>query len=252
MIYYQQEDLMESIRILQDTYEKIYAITPKLGELLENEFQKLYEKNWREDYVDSFLQKKGVLNDDWNHLYEIDSYYLLELLRQNWNLFRNKSHSNFFSYDNFNLFINRNNKNSVLKIRNIISHPQYWDYDIDTYRQWKKTLEKAALALGSPMEELLYELHKPERERMLNYILENTTNITLKSDKLPEDIRNSVLHTKTMLESQMTAAGIITFFSDALKAERGKQVVEALSKLGLPLFEDIKDEVFDMYYGIDE
>jgi hypothetical protein len=111
-------------------------------------------------------------------------------------------------------------------------------------------LEKAAVELGSNMEELLYELHKPEKDRMLKFIFDNTTNITLKSDKLPEDIRNSVLRTKSIMEQQMTAAGIIAFFSDALKSIRGQQVVAELKKLGLPLFEDIKEEVFDMYYGI--
>lgn len=241
---------MESIRILQDTYEKLYAITPKLGDLLETEFSQLNQVDWRDYYVDSFLQKKKVFKKEWNHLYEIDSYYLLELLYENWDLFRRNSDSDFFSRDNFDLFVNRRKDNSVISIRNEVSHPEYWDYDIETYRTWKKSLERAAIELGSNMEELLYELHKPEKDRMLRYILDNTTNITLKSDKLPEDIRNSVLRTKSIMEQQTTAAGIIAFFSDALKSLRGQQVVAELKKLGLPLFEDIKNEVFDMYYGI--
>ncbi|MBB5225923.1 hypothetical protein DYE50_11355 [Treponema ruminis] len=243
---------MESIRILQDTYEKLYAITPKLGNLLETEFSQLNQVDWRDYYVDSFLQKKKVFKKEWNHLYEIDSYYLLELLKENWNLFREKSDSNFFNLDNFNLFVNRRNKVSIISIRNEVAHPEYWDYDIETYRAWKKSLDKAAFELGSDMSELLYELHKPEKDKMLSYILDNTTNITLKSEKLSDDIRNSVLKTKSIMEQQTTAAGIIAFFSDALKSLRGQQVVAELKKLGLPLFEDIKDEVFDMYYGIDK
>ena len=243
---------MESIIILQDTYEKLYAITPLLGDLLENEFSQLSNLDWRDYYIDSFLQRKKVFNKEWTHLKEIDSYYLLEVLKENWKMFSQNSDSNFFTSENFDLFVNRRNKNSVISIRNEVSHPEYWDYKIETYRAWKNTLEKAAIVLGSNMEELLYELHKPEKDRLLKFIFEKISNITLRSDKLPEDIRNSVLRTKSIMEQQTTAAGIMAFFSDALKSLRGQQVVNVLKDLGLPLFEDIKDAVFDMYYGISD
>lgn len=174
------------------------------------------------------------------------------MLRENWGLFARNSGSNFFKKRNFDLFVNRRNPNSIIRIRNEVSHPEYWDYDIDTYRSWKNSLENAAVELDSNMEELLYELHRPEKEKLLKFIFENTTNITLQSDKLPDNIRKSVERTKFIMEQQTTAAGIMSFFSDALKSIRGQQVVAELKKLGLPLFEDIKDEVFDMYYGINE
>ena len=243
---------MESIRILQDTYEKLYAITPLLGDLLEEEFERLSNLDWRDYYVDSFLQLKKVYNKDWKKLREIDSYYLLELLRKNWNIFSKNSNSVFFKKKNFDLFVNRHNPNSIIRIRNEVSHPEYWDYNIETYRSWKNSLEKAAIELGSDMKEILYELHRPEKEKILKFIFENTTNITLQSDKLPDNIRKSVERTKSIMEQQTTAGGIMAFFSDALKSIRGQQVVAELKKLGLPLFEDIKDEVFDMYYGINE
>lgn len=243
---------MESIRILQDTYEKLYAMTPLLGDLLETEFSNFSNLDWKDYYVDSFLQRKKVFNKEWKKLREIDCYYLLELLRENWDLFAKNSDTDFFTRENFNLFVNRRNRNSIIRIRNEVSHPEYWDYNTETYRSWKDSLEKAAEELGSDMKELLYELHRPEKERLLKFIFENTSNITLQSDKLPDDIRKSVERTKSIMEQQTTAAGIIAFFSDALKSLRGQQVVAELQKLGLPLFEDIKDEVFDMYYGIDE
>ena len=243
---------MESVRILQDTYEKLYAITPLLGDFLEKEFSQSSNLDWKDYYVDSFLQRKKVYNKEWEKLREIDSYYLLELLKENWNMFARNSDSDFFTRENFNLFVSRRNPNSILSIRNEVSHPEYWDYDIDTYRSWKNSLENAAVELGSNMEELLYELHRPEKEKLLKFIFENTTNITLQSDKLPDNIRKSVERTKFIMEQQTTAAGIMSFFSDALKSIRGQQVVAELKKLGLPLFEDIKEEVFDMYYGINE
>ena len=39
---------MESIRILQDTYEKLYAITPEIGNKLESGFEALSNLDWRE------------------------------------------------------------------------------------------------------------------------------------------------------------------------------------------------------------
>ncbi|MBR1404405.1 MAG: hypothetical protein IJ558_09510 [Treponema sp.] len=207
---------MESIRILQDTYEGLYAITSPIVDLLESELTKV--TSWKQK-CDSILKKHtGGKIKEWSYFCELDLYYLLILLKEEWNDLESFSDSTFFTDDNKKLFVSEN-ENSVLNIRNNVSHPENWDYDINQYRIWKKVLKKAAIELGSSMEELLYELHKPERERMLSYILDNTTNITLKSDKLPDDIRNSVLHTRDMLKSQMTAAGIITFFSDALKSE---------------------------------
>ena len=240
---------MESIRILQDTYEKLYAITPPLGDLIEDALRALSSRFWRDNYVIPFFQKKGFLKDDWNHLYEIDSYYLLEILRCYWRDFSASSASKFFTRDNWALFVDKKNKTSIISIRNEVSHPEYWDYKTSTYNAWHESLEKAALALGSSLKELLYELHEPERKKLLNMILSRVVNPALQSVELPTDIKKSVENTKKRLEMQNTASGIMAFFTDALNSKRGKQIYDALKEHKLSSFEDIAGEVRNAYYG---
>ncbi|MCH5293204.1 MAG: hypothetical protein J1E07_05695 [Treponema sp.] len=240
---------MESIRILQDTYEKLYAITPPLGDLIEKELRALSPQFWRDDYVTRIFQKKGFLKDDWAHLYEIDSYYLLEILREYWRDFSTYSESRFFTKENWDLFVNKKNKSSIISIRNEVSHPEYWNYEISTYNAWHESLEKAAVALGSSLPELLYELHEPERKKILDIILNRVVNPALQSTVLPPEILKSIEDTKNRLEMQNTASGIMAFFTDALHSERGKQIYEAFEKHGMASFESIKDEVQKAYYG---
>lgn len=240
---------MESIRILQDTYEKLYAITAPLGDVIEKEMRSLSPQFWKDDYVVPFFQKKGFLNDRWEHLYEIDSYYLLELLREYWKLFSEKSDSAFFSSSNRTLFVDKRNSSSVISIRNEVSHPEYWDYEISLYNSWQQTLEKAAEELGSSLPELLYELHEPERRKLLSIIMNRVINPALQKTSLPEDILKSIRDTKRRLEAQNTANGIMAFFTDALHSERGKQIYKALEENEMQSFESIKGEVQQAYYG---
>lgn len=189
------------------------------------------------------------MNDSWEHLYEIDSYYLLELLREYWKIFSEKSDSAFFSSSNRTLFIDKRNSSSVISIRNEVSHPEYWDYEISIYNSWQKSLEKAAEELGSSLPELLYELHEPERKKLLSIIMQRVITPALQSTLLPEDIIKSVKDTKRRLETQNTAGGIMAFFTDALHSERGRQIYKAFEENGMQSFESIKDEVQQAYYG---
>ena len=51
---------MESIRILQDTYEKLYAITPPLGDLIEEALRVLSPQFWRDDYVTPIFYRRAA------------------------------------------------------------------------------------------------------------------------------------------------------------------------------------------------
>ena len=243
---------METIRILQDTYEKLYALAPVIGDKLEEEFKLLSNLDWKDFYVDSVLQEKGCFSKEWTHLYELDSYYLLEIMRKHWNLFREKSQSDFFSKKNYDLFVNRKIDDSVISIRNNVAHPEYWDYPEDTYQKWSQSLNLAAECLGTSMSKLLYELHHDEKEKLLNYIFSHSTNITMSSPKfvlLSEKTQNSIKETKRRLESQTTAAGIMSLFEDSYFLGKGKKVKEELNQQGLPTFDSILNDVKKLYYG---
>ena len=241
---------MESIRILQDTYEKLYAITPPLRKLIEKELSAL-SPNWIEEYIVPFFKAKKKFYNKYTLLNEIDSYYLLEILREYWNYLSYKSNSKFFSEENRLLFVDKdkNNKSSLIYIRNKVAHPERWSYGITAYNAWHKSLEKAAVALGSSLPELLYELHEPERKKMLDIILNRVVNLALQSTVLPPEILKSIEDTKRRLEMQNTASGIMAFFTDALNSKRGKQIYDALKEHKLSSFEDIAGEVRNAYYG---
>ena len=243
---------MESIRILQDTYEKLYAITPEIGDKLESEFEALSNLDWRDYYVDSLLQEKRVFDKEWTHLYEIDSYYLLEIMRKNWSMFREKSDSDFFTRESYDLFVNLKNEFSLISIRNKVSHPEYWNYSETVYHEWTRSLETAAERLGTSMSELLYNLHKDEKEKILKYIFEHSTNITMKSPEfklLSKKTQESIIRTKGRLEEQTTAAGIMSLFEDSYFLGKGKSVREELNLHHLPTFDEILDDVKKLYYG---
>ena len=241
---------MESIRILQDTYEKLYAVTPALRKLIGKELSAL-SPNWIEEYIVPFFKAKKKFYNKYTLLNEIDSYYLLEILREYWNYLSCKSNSKFFSEENRLLFVDKdkNNKSSLIYIRNKVAHPERWSYGITAYNAWHESLEKAAVALGSSLPELLYELHEPERKKMLDIILNRVVNPALQSTVLPPEILKSIEDTKRRLELQNTASGIMAFFTDALHSERGKQIYDALKEHKLSSFEDIAGEVRDAYYG---
>ena len=242
---------MESIRILQNTYEMLYAITPILGNLMELEFDNFEPFNWQDKYVNSFLHKKKK-QIKWTHLKEIDLYYLLAILSERWIDFKQHSKTSFFTNENKLLFIGdvKENKYSILNIRNEVSHPEYWNYEMTVYTKWKESLELAAKKLGSDIPTLLNELHTKEKNRLLKFIETKVILPALESNKIDEDLKEKIRNTHERLKVQTTAAGIIYFFEDALRASGGKKIGKILEANDLDSFEKIKDDVLDSYYGI--
>ncbi|MBQ9622062.1 MAG: hypothetical protein IJR39_01820 [Treponema sp.] len=242
---------MTTIQILKETYENLYAITPILAEFLEEEFKNLSPYQWKENYVEPFLQKTRYFKD-WHELSEIDSYYLLELLSYNWKALREKTNSKFFTWNNLNLFIDKKNPNSLIKIRNEIAHPTKDSYTNKDYIIWQNSLEEAAHQLGSSLEKLVEQLHITEKQKLLDFLFENTTYKTLKSPDLPPDIRASILNTKDRLEALPTAEAVMSFLRDAQKANRGQHIRDTLKKLNCPTFDEYLPKLEEMYKGMSE
>ena len=246
---------MESIRMLQDTYERLYAITPAPGDFLEIEFKRVSPLQWRKNYVAPFLQSKrkfdAVDDENWQHLCEIDSYYLLNLLKKYWYMLAKETESTFFTKENRNLFVNRRNKNSLIFIRNEVAHPRYCDYTMGEYNSWRESLEKAAEVFGQSMSELIGELHETEKRKLLDIIQTRVINPALKSAIIPESLLKHIRSTKERLEMQNTAAGIMAFFKrGAFRSETGKEIHEFFESHGMESFESIEQDVRNAYYGI--
>ena len=176
---------MTSIQILKETYESLYAITPILAKFLESEFKNLSPLQWRENYVEPVLQKSCFVGE-WRNLSDIDCYYLLELLNFYWKAFREKTESDFFTWENRNLFIDRNNPNPLIKIRNEFSYPAQDSYSSKDFVAWSKSIEDVTLQLGSFLEKLVKQLHSAEKGKILENLFKHTTCKTLKSHDLLE------------------------------------------------------------------
>jgi hypothetical protein len=69
----------------------------------------------------------------------------------------------------------------------------------------------------------------------------------INSEALPPHIKLSIDRTTLRLQSMRTLDEIVGFFNGALRSDRGRIVQEALHNEGLLGFEDIKDEINDVY-----
>lgn len=236
---------METIRILQDTYEKLYVITPLLAELLEKEMSKTSSR-WRQE-CDSILGQEGF-SKQWSYFHELDIYYLLKLLKFLWNELALNSDTDFFTDGNKKLFVSKKD-DSILSIRNEIAHPEQWDYDLELYNRWDISLACAAKELGGDLAELLQQHHEPEKQKIFKIIDDAVITPALHCTELPPEIRRSVDNTRKRLEMQNTAAGIIAFFTDALHSNTGKSICDTLHAHKLKAFEDIESTVRNAYFG---
>lgn len=234
---------MESIRILQNTYEDLYVLAKPIREFLQEQLPKAF-KNWRE-IIDEIMENQ-VYNYNYIILEELDIYYLLTILldKNVWFNLKNSSPNarNFFTKENKDLLFN------IKKIRNNISHPSPTFYTIDDYREWVSEIKSAARLFKTELSILKSELYAYEKEKLLKIIFEKVINPALASKNIKESTRKSVENTKKRLETQDSAQGIIFFFEDSLNSLRGKEIVEDFHNNNLLAFEDIKEEVLNAYY----
>lgn len=241
---------MESIYILQSTYEKLYALSSPVAVFLEKNLPCI-SSNWKRDCVDEVLKRET----DWGEEFvtdrifdELDISYLLKILLsdKNWLALHEVFPENmFFSDENYRLL------RSVKKIRNSVAHPKLRSYKEKDYNRWNSILEQAAKLFGKELGQLVADLHKKEKEKLFNFIAERTFDITMNSPhfkELPQSKQESIARTKQRLQDQTTAAGIMALFEDSYFLKKGQPIKEGLEEYHLPTFEDVMSEVRDFYY----
>lgn len=240
---------MESIRILQDTYENLYALTFPIADLLEKEMPKI--SGWKVE-CDVILSDNGKKQKrTWTHFRELDLYYLLKILDHRWRALQNISRKKFFSPENYKLFVDKNEKNSIMSIRNKISHPETMsDYTIETYNAWNKSFDDAASAFGTTIKKLISEVHQKEKQKLIDFISERVFDRALENQNLPDDVHNSVIRTRKMLQNQKSAKDVMLFVEEMPNESRGRKICDTFHSMGLLAIEDILDELKKMYYGI--
>lgn len=241
---------MESIYILQNTYEKLYALSSPVADFLEKNLP-CVSSNWKYYCIDEVLKtetKDGKERFVDKNLHELDVYYLLKVLLddRNWKVLADLFPENvFYSKTNKYLLLD------IKEIRNTVAHPSIEGYNEQDFYEWNEKLEQAAKLFGKELGQLVADLHKKEKEKLFNFIAERTFDITMNSPhfkELPQSKQESIARTKQRLQDQTTAAGIMALFEDSYFLKKGQPIKEGLEEYHLPTFEDVMDEVLDFYY----
>lgn len=237
---------MESIYILQKTYENLYALSAPIAEFLEKNLPCI-SPNWKRDCVDTVLEER-ISFDNRIGFQELDVYYLLVVLLddRNWDALKE-----LFPSDNFYSKENRDLLFRTKEIRNTVSHPRVGGYDENDFYNWENTLKETANLFGKNLGQLVADLHKSEKDRLFNFIAERTFDITMNSPHfkdLPQSKQKSIARTKQRLQDQTTAAGIMALFEDSYFLEKGQSIKKGLEEYNLPTFEDVMDDVRAFYY----
>lgn len=233
---------METIHILQKTYELLYvALIPLLNYLSDR--LPAISSTWKRDCVERVLNERN--SRDFS---ELDIYYLILILQDKENQSRILEmfpQDRLIYEDNSKLFLN------IKDLRCDIMHPSFVNYTFEDFVRWTNTIESFIHVFNSEksLSDYTLDLHQNEKNRLLNIIKNNVLLPALSSKNLSQEIKNSVQNTMDRLEKQKSAEGIILFFTDALRGNRGKEIAKELEKNGLQSFETIKTIVLQEYYS---
>ena len=239
---------MNTIRILQKTYEMLYVLSKPVKKYLQKKLPEI-SVNWKTDCIGNVLKvdlKDGTSRQSNKTINQLDIYYLLKVLltNKNWNRLKARFPMDpLYSIENKELLV------EIKELRNTVAHPTLDHYTNADFNAWKNKIEKAAKLFDSDLGTLLFDLHFQEKQKLLLFIEKKVINPALESNVLDIETRESVIETKERLEIQETAEGIISFFEDALRASGGIKIKEILHSKHLTAFEDIADDIFKMYYG---
>lgn len=237
---------MESIFVLQDCFERLYALSIPFGEFINLHFDKI-DKDWFKKFVRNnkaygrfkkYVREKNNAND-------LDIYFQCKLLLNNWLMLKR----NFPDEDNF---FSKETKDIILQVRNIRNetmHPVHKKYSYEDLLDFRKQMENLANKINTSMEECLDKLNKKNKDKLIKILKENVTSKALACNNLPEDIKQSVSNTELRLENKRTAKEILDFFYDALNSDRGNKIYKAFQENNLKGFEDCVDLIEEAFYS---
>ena len=222
-------------------------------------FQHLSPSTWWETYIEPVLRYEKKENFKY-----LDMSDMLNVFKMNWeNIFRYLDKGYYkFKYDNEYKIVNK-----VHHIRTVVAHANdidmslflfvdylscFLDYSrlINTDTNLTQKLEVEWAKYRRTLPEKQEPPHKDEAvQKEILTIIENKVLLNAaNSETLPLDIKLSIDRTINRLNSMRTLEEIMGFFNGAInRSERGKIVQEALRNSGLLGFEDIKEEINEIY-----
>jgi hypothetical protein len=248
----------EIIREYTILYQYILLLKEPLYIFLVQVFQHLAPAAWWEDFIEPVLNRERKEN-----FYYLDISDLLNVFKMNLGkiLKFQKSKGHVLQYDETYGLVNK-----VHRIRTIVAHAN--DVEMSPF----VLVDSLASLLDfsrviSAGEELVQKLevdwlkHRktlPEKlpkaprealvkERILSVIEEKVLLKAVHCETLPADIKLSVDRTIMRLHSMRTLDEVIGFFNNAIRSERGIVIEEELHRNGLSTFDDIKNEINELY-----
>ena len=234
---------MESIRILQDSYELLYALSFPMGKYLDSHMTKL-NPNW---FQEMFLAKENTQSQfkGKSCASDLDIYFQAKLFKNYWFALQKQFPDEY-------KFFNTKNKyliSDIQDIRNNIMHVDHSDYTYSDFLQFQKKIKDAAILFNCNIDDLIIELHNEEKNKLLEIIKKEVLNPAIEYENLNDDIKASIKDTLNRLSSKASAREIHEFFHDALNAKKGKEVYSVLNNCKLKGFEDIIDLIDQAYYS---
>lgn len=234
---------MESIRILQDTYELLYALSFPMGQYLDSHMKKINENWFQEMFIAHEETKKQF--DKKKCASDLDIYFQAKIFKNYWLALQRQFPEEYKFYNQKNKYL----ISDIQDIRNNIMHVDHSDYKYVDFLKFQNKIKDAAKLFNANLEMIINELHYEEKNKLLVIITREVLNPAIQCKKLNEEIKASVSDTLSRLSDKSSAREIHDFFNDALKAKKGKEVYAELKKCGLKGFEDIIDLIDEAYYS---
>ena len=118
-------------------------------------------------------------------------------------------------------------------------HMDHSVYSYNDFYKDRETIRQVAILFGTPIDKLIFDMHNAEKQKLLKIITEEVLDPALACKELPDSIKASVQNTADRLGKKTSAREIVDFFTDALLANKGKEIYQAFHSCGLKGFEDI-------------
>ena len=250
----------ETIKQYTILYQYLLLLKEPLYIFLVQIFQHLAPETWWENFIEPVLKR----HDKENFKY-LDIADLLNVFKMNWNT--------IFKYlDNDYHKSKYNNKYKIVYkvhgIRHIVAHANdiemsplvlsqslayLLDFSkiINAKKELIRLLEQSLAKYSNrlpPEPPAKKRIENNLKEKILSIIEKKVLFKAISCDTLEPDIKLSVDRTTLRIHSMRTIEEIMGFFNNAIKSERGIAVENALHDHGLLGFDDIKDEVNQLYY----
>jgi hypothetical protein len=221
-------------------------------------FQHISPITWWEDFIAPVLQREEKENFKY-----LDMADLLNVLKLNWNrIFKYRDKKYYHGkYDNEYKLVNK-----VHWIRTVVAHANEVDMSpfvlvssLSALLDYSRLIKaNESLVQKLELDWLKYQHALPEKSlknqkedelktKILSVIENKVLLKAMNSEMLSNEYKLSIDRTTLRFHSMRTIDEVIGFFNGAMLSERGREVQEELSKLGLLSFADIKDEVNELY-----